>query len=154
MEEPIYQPNTEFKDIRCRACSFEGQPITGKTNVMHGYALYCPQCNMFWGWSGRKKVMHDEDGNRKFSTQWPPKRIGIDFCQSCLRTEDQLGDGECLESHHIIEIKDGGEDNPQNIWVVCTACHKMIHHRRTYLYRHLRKFYDAHKRMEALNEQP
>ena len=138
--------NTEFRNIICRnqECCYVGQPKTGKIDTTHGYALYCPQCGIFSGWGGRKKSLHSANGERKLSTQWPPKRLGIDFCQICLRTDDQLGDGECLESHHVIPVKDGGKDSPSNIWVCCTGCHKEIHHRRTYLNLHLSKFYEAY----------
>jgi 5-methylcytosine-specific restriction endonuclease McrA len=144
-DQPTYQ--TEFRDIKCRRCDYEGQPVTnGNTNFTHGHALYCPQCKVFYGWGGRKKELKDENGIRKISSQWPPKRLGVDFCQICLRTEDQLGDGETLESHHIIPVKNGGEDSPKNIHVTCTSCHKNIHHRRTYMNYHMAKFFEAHKR--------
>lgn len=47
-----------------------------------------------------------------------------------------LGAYEALEVHHVVEIQHGGEDDPANIWVLCTDCHKTVHHRRTYLYEH------------------
>jgi len=147
--------NTEFRDMECRKCGYKGPPTTnGKTNFQHGHALYCPECSLFYGWGGKKKKLHDENGVRKVSTQWPPKRLGIEYCQVCLRTEDQLGDGENLESHHVVAVQDGGEDSPKNIWVTCTSCHKMIHHRRTYLNLHMQKFYEAYRRLNGGGECP
>jgi predicted HNH restriction endonuclease len=35
-----------------------------------------------------------------------------------------------LEVHHAIPVKDGGSDDSENLWTVCTDCHKLIHARR------------------------
>jgi len=144
--EPDYSYNTDFREIECSQCGYKGKPIrTGKVNELHGYALRCPECKKFWGWGGRKKNLKDESGNRVLSSIWTPKRLGIDFCHFCLRKNAHLGDCEQLEVHHVIPVSDGGEDIPSNIWVVCTPCHKEIHHRRVYMNDHLSKFFRAYE---------
>jgi len=145
--------NTCFRDIDCRQCGYKGKPEpTGKINDIHGYALQCPICNRFWGWSGRKKVLHDENGNRKISSIWTAKRLGIEYCQMCLRNKKQLGDAEQLEVHHVMPASEQGNDDPDNIWVICTACHKYIHHIRTYFNLHLLKFFDAYVKADDYDQ--
>lgn len=56
------------------------------------------------------------------------------------RTTEMLGDGT-LEIHHKIPVSEGGSDTPENILVLCTADHKMVHHQRTYLNKHLSRYY-------------
>lgn len=49
----------------------------------------------------------------------------------CRREELPLP--EVLEAHHVVEVQEGGSDERDNLWIVCTACHSMIHYLRTYL---------------------
>jgi 5-methylcytosine-specific restriction endonuclease McrA len=121
--------------------------MRGKANDMHGYALECPECGRFARWSGKQKPVK-ANGKRTLSTNWPVSRLGIHYCQLCNRNRKQLGKGEALEAHHVIEIESGGKDTPDNIWVVCTACHKHIHHVRTYYHEHLKGFFAAKEAYE------
>lgn len=83
--------------------------------------------------SCRSHVMGISEKKNKYL----PADLGIDFCQMCLRAGNRLGNRDVLESHHIIEISTGGEDKPENILVLCTSCHRLTHHQRTYLNIHL-----------------
>lgn len=136
--------NTTFIDRECKRCGHFGQPLqNGEPNEVHGYKLVCSHCGFFLAWGGRAKKIKDSDGERSFSTQWTPKRLNIEECQLCRRGKAFIEDcGEKLESHHLQAIKDGGEDEPYNILVVCTPCHRVIHHNQTY-YGHMRAFYEA-----------
>jgi len=29
--------------------------------------------------------------------------------------------------HHVVEVQDGGTDDPANMWRLCTICHEMVH---------------------------
>lgn len=42
-------------------------------------------------------------------------------CQCCRKT------GVKLTGHHVIEVADGGSNEPVNIWTVCEPCHAVIH---------------------------
>ncbi len=147
MEAPPHgvNANLAFKPIVCRQCGYQGKPkATGKVDPVHGYALSCPSCLKWWGWGGLSKELKDGNGQRKDVSIWSAKRLGVDLCQCCLRPQEFLGDGGRLEVHHVKPVADGGTDDLANIWVVCTACHKEIHHRRTYLNSHLTKFFEAY----------
>jgi hypothetical protein len=43
------------------------------------------------------------------------------FCQCCRKT------GVNLVGHHVIEVEEGGSNEPANIWTVCEPCHTVIH---------------------------
>lgn len=51
----------------------------------------------------------------------------------CLRDLKDIPLPQVLEGHHVVEFQDGGSDDRSNVWIVCTACHKLIHYQRTYL---------------------
>ena len=60
------------------------------------------------------------------------KARGIDYCQLCLRHERDLPAPEVLVGHHVIEYQSGGNADPENAWQLCSACHALVHWRRTY----------------------
>ena len=49
-----------------------------------------------------------------------------DYCEICLLGHDQMFGRNRLEGHHIIPVKDGGGDNPENISTLCHRCHKLV----------------------------
>lgn len=116
---------------------------------IHGYKLYCMDCGTFVGWSGAKKEIV-RDGERKFSSQWTPKKMGLDYCQICLRHHTSLGLTERIEIHHIIPVKEGGEDTRENIMCLCTFCHRLVHQQRTYIRDHLTAHAEAYKAIQTV----
>jgi 5-methylcytosine-specific restriction endonuclease McrA len=54
------------------------------------------------------------------------------FCELCLRSEIELRKQDSLTGHHVIEYQHGGTDDRENVWIVCTACHRLITWTRTY----------------------
>lgn len=76
--------------------------------------------------------MKDVNGRRKRGSRWSSKRVGVDYCQLCCRARSELFEDEFLETHHVIEIQDGGKDIPSNTWIVCSSCHHQIHNLREY----------------------
>ncbi len=59
-------------------------------------------------------------------------KIGITYCQWCLRSKENIPAPGTLEAHHIIEYAEGGTDDKNNILILCSSCHKQCHHDRTY----------------------
>lgn len=55
-----------------------------------------------------------------------------DYCEMCLRRKCDLPENTTLHGHHVIEVQEGGVDSVENLWTVCTACHRLIHWTRTY----------------------
>ena len=95
----------------------------------------CLSCGKFIRW-----IQNPEKAKYRSSTT--KCKIKYDFCKICLRTKKELGCNETLEAHHIIELTEGGDDIPENIMVVCTACHKFINWIRLYFNRHFKKEVD------------
>lgn len=54
------------------------------------------------------------------------------YCEMCLREISDLPKGTTLEAQHVKEYQDGGGNERENIWIICTACHRLIHWVRTY----------------------
>ena len=136
-------PNTVFVPLPCKQCDKKVEPVSnGDVNPTHGYKLFCPECNTFIGWGGKAHPVKNGNGERERSSQWSAKRLGFNYCQTCLRKKEHLGIGR-LEVHHVTPIEDDGKDLPGNIQILCTSCHREVHHRRTYLNDHLKPYYKA-----------
>ena len=147
-------PNEDYKNktYPCKRCGANtvAKPKPDDTiSEIHGYKLYCMDCGCFVGWSGVKKEIV-KNGERQFSSQWRPSHVGVDYCQICLRNATELGQSEKLEPHHIIEISNGGKDDLENIMWLCSCCHRLVHHQRTYLQKHLRHHIEAYKAIQAV----
>ena len=54
------------------------------------------------------------------------------FCEMCLTQKEDLPARQVLEGHHVKEFAHAGEPTRDNVWVVCSACHKLIHLVRNY----------------------
>jgi len=97
---------------------------------IHGHRYVCNDCGYTcWGGKLKNKVAIE-----KRPPCPSPLDLNIQYCQMCLLEIENLGYSEALDTHHI-------DDNPQNnerlnLQVVCTSCHKLIHHQRTYRYSH------------------
>jgi hypothetical protein len=61
------------------------------------------------------------------------KKSGVKHCQMCLRHESQLVHPDTLTGHHVEEYCKGGDPDAANVWIICTACHSLIHWARTYI---------------------
>lgn len=76
--------------------------------------IECGGCGKFLAWLPKLK---NKDKRPSSSTGLASGT----FCQCCRKT------GVKLIGHHIIEVDEGGDDRPENIWTVCDPCHAVIH---------------------------
>lgn len=116
----------------CRNCGHEGpHVIQVQTTGVHYAKVECSRCRRFVRWLSKP----DSDPT-KYRRQNAHKdlvaKYGDGFCEMCLRESDELPKGQTLEAQHVIEYQDGGTEKRENIWIVCTACHRWIHWIRTY----------------------
>ena len=93
----------------------------------------CTSCGYFWDW-----IAKPENKDKRKSSKFSPRYLGIEYCEICHRPKSMLGKYETLEIHHKVSIKDGGEDIETNILVLCTAHHVWVHHEQTYLNDHFK----------------
>jgi len=123
--------------INCPNCKKDIDPIfKERPDTPHAGEHRCPICDKWLGWKRKEKNTGRRDTPRAASVQ----RIGIEYCQWCLRKNTQLGSHETLTVHHIDE--DPFNNDPGNWLVLCTKCHKQCHHERDYVNYHLRIYYD------------
>lgn len=122
----------------CKVCVKEVDPVFKlRPDTRHYGEQRCPSCGSFLKWEPKPPEQKERNGaRRKQRTEYTPTTLGIEYCQICLRTKEMLGRNESLLIHHVLEVQDGGSDSPENIWVLCSHCHALVHHVRTYLYRH------------------
>lgn len=117
---------------RCRFCRSEGQHVvTPRATGVHYADIHCVKCGKHLGFAEKP----DNDATKYRRPNQHKDLVlayGKDFCEMCLRHASELPKGTTLEAQHVIEFKDGGSHKRENIWIVCTACHKLIHHTRTY----------------------
>lgn len=123
----------------CKQCNADvPYYVKARPDTPHaGGAMHCAVCDRFLGW--KKK---EDNSQRRPKNRYLPEDLNIDFCQLCRRPKDRLGTNETLTSHHVIEIQEHGPDVPENIWVLCTSCHTLVHHQRTYLRDHTRELWE------------
>lgn len=116
----------------CKRCAHQGPHVfTLRTSGVHYGDLRCAECNTHLGFPPKpesdptkyKRPSKHRDLVREYSKG---------FCEMCLRSEGELPKGTTLEAQHVQEYQDGGDSTRENIWIVCTACHRMVHWVRTY----------------------
>jgi hypothetical protein len=124
---------------KCKYCGEVETFIRPRPDTIHGYEVCCFECNAHIGWAGKPK------NDKKHEERPPcpsPEDLEIDWCQMCLLPKNMLGENETLHTHHI-------DDEPKNnerlnLFVVCTSCHTLIHHQRTYRYNHYIKLVEVY----------
>lgn len=109
----------------CKNCGKVEYYLKPRPDTPHEAEIKCTECHSFLGWKKKEK----NEGKRPANIH-SPESLGIELCQLCLLPKQHLGTHETLDIHHI---DDEPENNlRENILVVCTSCHKLIHHQRTY----------------------
>jgi hypothetical protein len=98
----------------------------------HYGKIVCNRCDRFIKWIPKPKAEKAQDPRAEVSKTLV-NQYSKGFCEICLRKDQQLPKPQTLEGHHIVQVKDGGTDDKENIQIVCTFCHRWIHSQRTYL---------------------
>lgn len=101
-------------------------------DLTHHAKAICPHCG-FRGW----KPKPGNEGKRKSSKFSPEKVFSFHNqkekrCFFCRRKKEELGRNETFTVDHIHELDKGGEDEIENMQILCTACHKLKNHQRLY----------------------
>ncbi len=105
----------------------------------HSGKIKCSVCGQFLGWKKKDKNLDKRSPNKV-----KPSDYDINFCQLCLRKKEHLGFLETFDIHHVWPIEDEGQDIKENTWLLCTHCHKLVHHTRTYLNDHFKFFWEKY----------
>ncbi len=102
---------------------------------VHYSKTICRMCERWIQWN-------KNPSKAEYRSETTKCAVIYDFCKICGRTQEKLGWKETLTAHHVIPLEEDGEDIIENIIVLCSACHKLVHWVRLYVHKHLNKFYD------------
>lgn len=123
----------EKKKRYCNSCCEDVETVETLIEDGPHYSFHtCVVCGKHCGF-GKKP----ENKNKRAKNKFTAADLKINHCQMCLRPVTRLGSRGVLEVHHVDEVNGGGADVPENAWVLCTSCHKLVHHQRLYLNKHL-----------------
>lgn len=130
----------------CKNCNKEVRPtirviLSGRTGTL----FQCPSCGLTltakFSDSIKKRHSRNHKVNiRKKIGRLRPHDLGIYNCEFCNRNEREILtlDKHYLEIHHITERNMGGTDTSDNVIVLCTNCHKLVHYIKGYCLRNNR----------------
>ncbi len=117
---------------RCPHCATDTeQEVRVRESGKHYADAICCDCGKHAGFPPKpdsdptkyKRPSAHKDLVRKYSKG---------FCEMCLCKANDLPKGQTLEAQHVQEFQDGGSERRENIWIICTGCHRLIHWVRTY----------------------
>ena len=115
----------------CPYCGPVETWVRPRPDTIHGFEVCCKQCNKHIAWAGKPE---NKEKNEKRPPCPSPADLSIQYCQICLLKKEDLGHLETLHTHHIDD--DPKNNDRLNLMVVCTSCHALIGHQRTYRYSH------------------
>jgi len=107
---------------------YYGDCTCGNSTIRFGYIagnnslnVYCDHC---WGkypksLSKLKSSKRRNDKHQYFADH--QREANRHFCEVCLANKYPL------QVHHIIEVKDGGSDDVENLSLLCDPCHTIVH---------------------------
>ena len=107
-------------------CQFQPTP-----QLSHWGQIRCPQDGHRWISKPAETKKPRRKTNECLKPLLPPEMRS--WCWQCLRKEQHLKalrPSLGLQVHHIIEVEDGGLDDPFNLQLLCTECHSETHRRR------------------------
>lgn len=115
--------------VNAERCPFHQDtlPMVVLTPELSHYGkMVCGDCGHFIRWLPKPTKLA---GKRR--EQASLKQLffdeGVTWCQMCMRDESDLPSGIVLHVHHLTEVQDGGGNARENLLLVCSLCHQMIH---------------------------
>jgi 5-methylcytosine-specific restriction endonuclease McrA len=115
----------------CRNCNRAGpHEIVLMTTGPH-YAKAVCQCGRFVDWVPKPETDATKYKRPKQHTDLV-NEFGRGYCELCGFEKDQLPYSETLNAHHVERYSEEGPATRENVWILCTACHALVEHQRTY----------------------
>jgi len=101
-------------------CS-ESRMIFGYNPNNNSLNVYCLHCHMKFpkGVSQVKNSCKRDVGSHSYFAQVQKDKDRF-FCEICHHSD-------ILDIHHIIEVKDDGSDEEDNLQLLCKHCHNLVH---------------------------
>ena len=115
----------------CPRCGDQGpHAAERRTNGTHYADCRCAKCGQHW--FPPKPETDVTKYKRPKSHAELVNKFSRGFCELCGFKSEELPRSETLHAHHVEAYAEGGEPTRENTWIVCTACHSLIEHQRTY----------------------
>ena len=129
----------KYLSMKCKQCGGE-LSVNPRPDTTHYAELRCKECGRFIKWIPKpfEDIKRKPADIRKVMHFY---KITKEFCFFCGRTKKELGINECLTIDHIIPLVDGGKDEPCNMQILCSACHRLKHWINLYVTKHLVRLY-------------
>src|SRR3972149_206543 len=120
---------TQMQKSNCSYCGFGQTRLEILESGIHYAKEVCAKCGAYIKFVGKPDNLkpHRHKSHTELVEQYSKG-----FCEICGILHNSVPNNEALEAHHVIEYQDGGPKERENIEIVCTACHKLIHWLRTY----------------------
>lgn len=117
----------------CNRCERETlSRVVLTPDLPHYGKLVCDMCGCWRRWLPKPDTDPTKHRRTKQHTDLV-RQFSKGYCEMCLMTAGELDDGRVLEAHHVLEYQTGGDPSRENIWILCTGCHKLVHWMRTYV---------------------
>ena len=71
-------------------------------------------------WADIKAVNFVPYEHRRHQRRWSWRKFNLALCWAC-------GKAKRLIRHHVIQVKNGGNNDPRNVVAICAECHLEIH---------------------------
>ena len=110
--------------MTCPRCASPNLVQTPTPDLPHHAREDCKNCGRFVRWVSKPE---SERVRRPSAHRDLVAKFGRGFCEMCGVREEHLPPGQVLEAQHVEEFQEGGEPTRENVWIVCTKCHKLIH---------------------------
>jgi hypothetical protein len=110
-------PESFEKEI-CPKCGGNGGYWEVTKHPQHIGSLRCVKCGYFWRWIGKEK----RAASQKLTAK--QRNNQEEVCAFCgIRKDHAAKINRHFHSDHIIVLDFDGDDNPGNIWRLCSHCH-------------------------------
>lgn len=110
--------------MTCKYCGSDNLIETELSEGPHYGREDCEDCKRFLRWLPKPDT---EKAKRPAAHRDLVQKFSDGYCEMCLICEDNLPPRQTFEGHHIVEYQDGGGDNRENVQILCTKCHKLVH---------------------------
>jgi len=99
----------------------ESTPITRHVKVKGEASPFDKEFSQYW--ENRYKQM----GKKKWANGSKNEQVAKNQNWKCPICGEPLANGEDIETHHIVPVKDGGTDRIENLVHLHKSCHKQVH---------------------------
>lgn len=96
----------------------------------HYGRIDCNMCGRWLAWIA--KPDSEKKARRENSHRELVKKYSRGYCEICGILELHLPRNEALEAHHVEEYRARGRPERENLWILCTRHHRLVHHERTH----------------------